>query len=210
MGRKLAAAIVGWAVCSAQDTAPIRVDVRLINISFSARDTRGAFVANLTKDDFEVLDDGVPQAISFFARSSDLPLTLGLLADVSGSQEHFIKRHEKDLQTFLKNVLTDRDQAFLLCFGNRLRLVSDFTTAPKQLMDALKEFDHHRMRDIPEVGPPELRTQGTAFYDALYHATAAKLAKTDSGRRAIVMFSDGEDNSSAHHMLDTIEAAQTE
>src|SRR6267378_4237282 len=195
--------------CFAQDPPAIRVDVRLVNVTFSVRNTKGALVTNLTKDDFEVLDDGVPQTISFFARSSDLPLTLGLIVDMSDSQEHFMKQHRHDLQEFLKDVLTPRDRAFLICFANHLRVASDFSASPAELMDGLKRFEHESGR-MPEIGPPDVRVLGTAFYDALYYSATEKLAKAEGARKAILMFSDGEDNSSAHHMLDAIEAAQNE
>jgi Ca-activated chloride channel family protein len=109
----------------------IRVDVHLVNVGFSVRDSQGNLVTNLTRDDVEVFEDGAPQKISFFARSSDVPLKLGLLMDVSGSQDSFVKPHSKDLQTFLKSVLGPKDQAFMLCFGNHLRLASDFSGSPK-------------------------------------------------------------------------------
>ena len=195
--------------CFAQEPPPIHVDVRLVNVTFSVRDAQGALVLNLTKDDFDVLDDGVPQTISFFARSADLPLTLGLIVDMSDSQEHFMKQHRRDLQEFLKNVLTPRDRAFLICFGNRLRLASDFSASATDLMDGLKLFDHDSGHMV-EIGPPDIRVLGTAFYDALYYSTTEKLAKAEGARKAIIMFSDGEDNSSAHHMLDAIESAQNE
>ena len=195
--------------CFAQEPPAIRVDVRLVNVTFSVRDTRGALVTNLTKDDFEVLDDGVPQTIAFFARSADLPLTLGLIVDMSDSQEHFMKQHRHDLQEFLKDVLTPRDRAFLICFGNHLRVASDFSASAAELMDGLKRFEHESGR-MPEIGPPDVRVLGTAFYDALYYSTTEKLSTSEGARKAIVMFSDGEDNSSAHHMLDAIEAAQNE
>ena len=85
----------------------------------------------LTKDDFEVLDDDQPQPISFFARGEDLPLSLGLIVDASGSQEHFVKQHHHDLRLFLKNVLTPRDRAFVIRFGNHLRLASDLSSAAR-------------------------------------------------------------------------------
>jgi Ca-activated chloride channel homolog len=191
----------------AGDLPRIRVDVNLVNLAFTVRDARGALAADLGKDDFEVLEDGVPQRVSFFARSLDMPLWMALIADVSGSQEHFIKRHRHDLQAFLKDVLSPRDRALLVCFGNHLRLVSDFSSSGQTLMDALERFDHGGGH-FPEIGPREDRELGTAFYDALYYAVTERLAKVEGGRRAIVVFSDGEDNSSAHHMLDAIEAAQ--
>jgi Ca-activated chloride channel homolog len=194
-------------VSFAQELNAIRVNVRLVNVAFTVRDAQGKLVINLTKDDFEVFDDGQAQPISFFARGEDLPLTLGLIVDFSGSQEHFVKQHQHDLGVFLKDVLSARDRAFLICFGNHLRLASDFSASGSELIDGLKKLEK---REVPEIGPREYRTAGTAFYDAIYHATTLKLAQVDQGRRALIIFSDGEDNSSAHNMMDTIEAAQSE
>lgn len=193
----------------AQDSLAIRVTVPLVNVAFTVRDANGKVVTDLTKDDFAVMDDGVPQPIAFFARSVDLPLKLGLIADMSGSQEPFVKSHEHDLRTFLKEVLSPQDRAFLVCFGNHLRLASDFSASGSELTDGLKRFDK-KSQDMRELGPPERRVQGTAFYDAMYYAITEKLAHLENGRKALIVFSDGEDNSSAHHMLDAIESAQAE
>ena len=203
--------LAGASCCLAQEDPRIRVDVSLVNVSFTVRDAAGTLVPNLAKDDVEVFDDGVPQTISFFARSADLPLSLGLVVDGSGSQEHSIRRHRRDLETFLKNVLQPRDQAFVLCFGNHLRLAGDFSPSPKYLLDGLAAFDHERERaKMPELGPIEYRELGTAFYDAIYYAVKLKLAAAETGRKALIVFSDGEDNSSAHHLLDAIEIAQSQ
>jgi Ca-activated chloride channel family protein len=185
-------------------------DVHLVNVGFSVRDSQGKLVTGLTQNDFEVLEDGVPQKIAFFARSQDVPLTLGLLVDLSGSQGSFLKPHERDLRIFLRAALTPQDRAFLVCFGNHLRLVAGYSTPGRDLADALAGYDHVKDASAyPELGPKEIRTAGTAFYDAIYYASVQMLASAEEGRKAIVVFSDGEDNSSAHHMLDAIEAAQT-
>jgi Ca-activated chloride channel family protein len=187
----------------------IRVDVNLVNVGFSVRDDRGNLVTGLTQDDVEITEDGVPQRISFFARSTDVPLNLGLIMDISGSQQSFIRPHHRDLQSFLKTVLSDRDKAFLVAFANRVTLVCDYTRSARELVDSLSAFEHEKNRgEYPIVGPPEIRILGTAFYDALYHASTVMMQNIDRGRRALIVFSDGEDNSSAHHMLDAIEAAQ--
>lgn len=80
------------------------------------------------------------------------------------------------------------------------------------MIDGLQQVEGHKKheRDIPELGPSAHREGGTAFYDALYYATTLKLAHVDQGRSALIIFSDGEDNSSAHNMMDTVEAAQAE
>ena len=225
-------AVGGLAPGNSQEVQ-FRSDVHLVNVGFSVRDTQGKLITGLTQDDFEVAEDGVPQKIAFFAHSADVPLKLGLIMDVSGSQGAFVKAHLKDLETFLKSVLGRDDRAFLVCFGNRIRLVRDFDSSPGDLVDGLRHFQQAG-RDIrfnfgrnskknrrqpvsepdpplfPEMGPPELRFAGTAFYDSIFHSIGEKLSgeSQDRSRRALIIFSDGEDNSSAHHMMDAIEIAQ--
>jgi len=195
-------------IAAAQEATPIRAHVNLVNISFVARDARGALIDMLKQEDVEVLEDSVPQKISVFAKSMDVPLTLGLIVDVSGSQEHFSKKHEKDLEVFLKRVLGPKDRVFLLCFGNHLRLVSDFTQSGSEVIERLKEYEKRTER-FPEIGPKEDRDLGTAFYDSIYYSVQEKL-RNEAGRRALLIFSDGEDNSSSNDMMTTIEAAQAE
>jgi len=200
----LAATSLLFSAVQAQE--PIKVHVNLVNVAFTARDANGGLIENLTKDDVELSEDTVPQKIEFFTKSTDLPLTLALIMDVSGSQEHFEKKHEKDLEVFLKEVLGPKDRAFMVCFGNHLRLVSDYTNSPKEILSAFHDFDKSK-RHFPEIGPQEERELGTAFYDSIFYSVNEKLAEA-GGRQAILMFSDGEDNSSSHNMMAAIEAAQ--
>jgi len=206
----LCMALLSQLVCgfprSGEAQNQIRVDVDLVNVAFTARDSNGALLGNLTRDDVELYEDAVPQKIEFFAKSTDLPLTLALIMDVSGSQEHFEKKHHKDLQIFLQEVLGSRDRAFMVGFGNHLRLVSDYTNSPDAILQNFLEFDKGKRR-FPEIGPEEERDLGTAFYDSIYYSVTEKLERAGS-RQAILMFSDGEDNSSSHNMMQAIEAAQ--
>ena len=120
-----------------------------------------------------------------------------------------MRAHQKDLKVFLDKALSQRDRAFLLCFASHPRLITDYTSSGKQLVDALEGYmGAHNKLDYPLLGPPELRS-GTAFYDAIYHASNQMFQKVERGRKALIVFSDGEDNTSAHHMLETIELAQT-
>ncbi len=190
------------------------VAVNLVNVAFSVRDARGGLVENLAKEDVEVFEDAVPQKISFFAKSTDVPLTLGLIVDVSGSQDHFSKQHEHDLEVFLKEVLGPRDRAFLVTFANHIRVISDFSPSGPEIIERMQEYrardkgkDKKKHAEFPELGPPESRDLGTAFYDSIYYAVTEKLPR-ESGRRALLVFSDGEDNSSSHNMMTTIETAQ--
>jgi Ca-activated chloride channel family protein len=207
LGVLTASVILGSALLHAQ-SAQIQVKVNLVNVAFVARDERGALVDNLTKDDVEILEDAVPQTISYFARSVDVPLTLGLVVDASGSQDHFSKQHQKDLEVFFKDVLGPKDRVFLVGFGNHIRMVSDFSASGATLLDDWKRYEKSTGR-FPEIGPQESRDLGTAFYDSIYYSITEKLAR-ENGRRAILLFSDGEDNSSSHDMMTTIETAQSE
>src|SRR5690242_9832068 len=187
----------------------IKVKVNLVGVSFVARDARGALVDNLTQDDLQVFEDATPQTIAHFAKSADVPLTLGLIVDASGSQDHFSKQHQNDLEVFFKDVLGPQDRVFLVGFGNHIRLVSDYSSSGNGLLDAWKAYQKSTGR-FPEIGPVgENRDLGTAFYDSIFYSVTEKLAK-ENGRRALLLFSDGEDNSSSHNMMTTIETAQAE
>jgi Ca-activated chloride channel family protein len=195
-------------VAPSRSQEPIRVKVNLVSVAFVARDANGALVNNLTQDDVDVIEDAVPQKIAFFSRSADVPLTLGLVVDASGSQDHFSKQHKNDLEVFFKDVLGPKDRVFLVGFGNHIRLVSDFSQSGGDLLEQWKQYQKSTGR-FPELGPREDRDLGTAFYDSIFYSVTEKLAQ-ENGRRAILLFSDGEDNSSSHNMMTAIETAQSE
>jgi Ca-activated chloride channel homolog len=201
-------AVLALAVANGRGQEPIRVKVNLVSVAFVARDARGALVDNLTQDDVDVVEDAVPQKIAFFSRSADVPLTLGLVVDASGSQDHFSKQHRNDLEVFFKDVLGPKDRVFLVGFGNHIRLVSDFSGAGSDFLDEWKAYQKSS-KHFPLLGPDDDRELGTAFYDSIYYSVTEKLAR-ENGRRAILLFSDGEDNSSSHDMMAAIETAQAE
>ncbi len=175
MKRAIGLAVVGLVLLSSRSEAqkPIRVNVNLVNVAFTARNAQGALIDNLTKDDVDLFEDAVPQKIEFFAKSTDLPLTLALVMDASGSQEHFEKKHEKDLEIFLKEVLGPKDRTFMVCFGNHLRLVSDYTNSTDQILARFHDFQKGKWH-FPEIGPKEERDLGTAFYDSIYYSVTEK------------------------------------
>ncbi len=192
---------------SGQAVTTIQVETHLIDTAVSVHDGDGRVVSGLSQNDFTVVEDGVPQKIRFFAHDNELPLSIGLIIDESGSQEKFVKEHEKDIEAFLRQVLEPSDQAFAVCFGNHLRLVSDSTSSTSAIMDGIRSFDKGGT-DFPEIGPKEERELGTALYDAVYFGITEKLANIHKTRKVLVVFSDGEENSSEHDLLDAIEAAQ--
>jgi Ca-activated chloride channel homolog len=210
--------VVAGGICLAQQ--PIRVRTNLVNIGFTARNPQGALVDTLTENDISVFEDGVQQKIAYLKRSVDAPLTLGLIVDTSGSQESEAKRHKHDIELFLKSVLGPKDRVFLVFFENRIRLISDYSQSGDELMERWDEFhgDEKKVNkkdksakkepEFPDLGPNEKRLLGTAFYDSIYYSVSEKLAQ-ETGRRALLIFSDGEDNSSSHDMMSAIEAAQS-
>ena len=192
----------------AQDVFTYKTETHLINTAISVHDSAEGLVKGLTQEDFTIVEDGVPQTVRFFAHDGQLPLSIGLMIDASGSQEKFTKAHEKDINSFLVKVLEAKDEAFAVCFGNHLRLVRDFSSSPQSISDAIRDFDKGS-RDFPEIGPEESRDLGTALYDAVYFGTVEKLLKRPESRKVLLIMSDGEENSSEHDLLDAIEAAQT-
>ena len=196
---------------SAQDfsTEPIKVDVNLVNVAFIVHDSTGALARNLTKDDIEVFEDGVKQDVKFFSRSGDLPLLLGLVVDGSSSQDKFVKQHRHDMETFVTDSITPRDRVLLIGFGDHIRVACDFTSSASDLIDALDRFQKGSGRNFPELDPDKTRVDGTALFDAVYLTAVEKLKPIPGERKALILFSDGEDNSSAHDLMDAIEAAQS-
>ncbi len=193
----------------ASDQEPvIRMDVALVNVTCSVRNRNGGLVGNLTKDDFEVREDGKPQTIKYFAREVDLPLTLGLLVDVSRSQERLIEVEKDAAMSFFQQVLRPKDLAFLMSFGSEAELLQDFTNSPRLLragLDGLKVNS-----DVSGVHPGPVPTvyhpRGTVLFDAVYLAAREQL-KNQVGRKAIVLITDGVDQGSRVKLEEALRAA---
>src|SRR6266542_4066751 len=119
-------------------TPSIKVDVDVVNVLCSVRNKAGGLVGNLSKDDFTLLEDGKPQTIKYFARETDIPLTIGLLIDISGSQARLIEDERRAAYEFFSQVLRKKDMAFLISFGPECELLQDFTNSPRLLQSALE------------------------------------------------------------------------
>jgi Ca-activated chloride channel family protein len=180
--KRIVGVLLLGALCLGQETPHFRTEVNLINVTALVRDAGGKLLTDLQKSDFEILEDGLPRTIQFFARQRQLPLSLALIVDVSGSQDKFLKQHNRDVEEFPKIVLGPADQAVAVCFGNHLRLVSDATSSVEEVMNGLRSFVKGDRR-FPEIGPTkEDRDLGTALYDALYFTTKEKLKETEERR----------------------------
>src|SRR3954452_12021203 len=121
--------------------ATIRVDVDLVNILFTVKAKKGgALIPNLEKNDFKVYEDGKQQTIQRFSRETDLPLTLGLLIDISASQERLIDIERQAASQFFSSVIRKKDEAFLISFGKDTELLQDYTNSSRALTRALEDL----------------------------------------------------------------------
>jgi VWFA-related protein len=203
--------------------------VSVVNVLASVRDKQGHVVSDLNKDDFALTENGVPQTIGYFSRQSDLPLTLGLLVDTSLSQRRVLEDEKSASHSFISRVLReDRDRTFLIHFDQDTELLQDFTSS-RTVLD--KALDKVQIAEVPRLvrrgpnggagGPPRpdndryptaqgsagRRNAGTVLYDAIYLA-ADDLLRHETGRKAIVVLTDGVDNGSKVSLHTAIEAAQ--
>jgi VWFA-related protein len=189
--------------------APIKVDVDVVNVLASVRDKRGGLVGNLEKNDFTVLEDGKQQTIKYFTRETDVPLTIGLLIDVSASQRNLIGIERNAATEFFSKVLRKQDEAFLISFGEEAELLQDYTSSPRLLEEGM---NHLRVSSgVGGIGPGPVPTagqpRGTVLYDAVYLAASEKL-RSEVGRKVLILITDGVDEGSRLTRDQGVEAAQ--
>ncbi len=204
---------------SAQDTEKsdetIRTNVNVVGVFFNVKDKHGALIPNQTKDDFEVSEDGKPQTIKYFTAESNLPLTLGILIDTSGSQLRVLDMEKEVGGAFLKQILTDKDEAYVMDFDVESELVQDYTRDVHRLQAALNKVKINSGvssggSGIPGLGQgpvPVHNAPGTVLYDAVYLSAHDMLSK-EVGRKAMILLTDGEDQGSKLKIKDAMEAAQ--
>jgi VWFA-related protein len=189
--------------------ATFKVTTNLVNLYFVVRDKRGALIPNLTKNDCTIYEDNVQQTTKNFAAQTDLPLTLGLLLDTSLSQQRVLPMEQQTGDAFLKRVMRPRDEAFLVSFDVNVDLMADFTSSPSEIKRAMDKAQinssaaNYANGTVPSIGRPK----GTLLYDAVYLASHDKLAQ-ESGRKALILLTDGQDEGSQKDLKSAIESAQ--
>jgi VWFA-related protein len=194
-------------------TETLKVNVNVVQLFFNVKDKHGALIPNLTKSDFEIAEDGKPQTVKYFAAESNLPLTIGMMIDASGSQRNVIDMEKEVGGAFLKQILTDKDEAFVISFDITVDLLQDFTRDVRRLQTALNKAKvnvDYTSGGIPGMGGGPVPTQnapGTLLYDAVYLSSHDMLAK-EVGRKAMILLTDGQDEGSRLKLRDAIEAAQ--
>jgi len=207
--RILTILILGTLLLAQDQPTTLKVDVDVVSILASVRDKKNALIPGLQKEDFTVLEDGKPQTIKYFTKETDLPLTIGLLVDVSRSQENLIDIERRAASQFFSQVLRKKDLAFLMSFGEESELLQDYTGSPRLLTDGLGQLRVSGGAGGIHPGPvPTISQQrGTVLFDAIYLAATEKL-KGEVGRKVIVVITDGVDQGSKLNRSQAIEAAQ--
>ena len=199
-----------------QSVETLKVNVEVVQLFFNVKDKHGALIPNLTKENFDLFEDGQPQTIKYFKAESDLPLTLGILIDSSGSQMRVLDMEKTVGGSFLENTLRPKDEAFVISFDVDINLLQDFTNSISRLKHALNEAKINTGGVSCSGGPigpqgpipcSSTGPRGTALYDAVYLASHDELSH-EVGRKAMILLTDGQDEGSRLKIKDAIEAAQ--
>src|SRR5580704_2638120 len=192
----------------------IPVDVKVVTLPVTARDKKGKIVRDLTKDDFELQEDGKPQSIRYFSQETNLPLTVGLLVDTSMSERDNIDRERSASRSFLDQMINRPvDRAFVIHFDREIELLQDLTSDHAKLEKAVGLIETQQSVESTPANDQGSgshrggRGGGTKLYDAIFLA-CDEITKKQTGRKAIVVLTDGEDRGSQETVNSAIEAAQ--
>jgi VWFA-related protein len=186
----------------------LRVDVDLVNLYCTVKDARGALVTDLGEQEFEVWEDGRKQKLRYFARETNRPLTLGLLMDTSGSQAAVLAAEKDIAAQFLRRVLRTSDLAMLMTFDVNVDLLQDFTSDAGRMERALRRAQINAPGSPVNPGPlPPSGPAGTRLFDAVYLGAKDKLGP-ETGRKALLVISDGLDRGSKVNIQQALAAAQ--
>jgi Ca-activated chloride channel family protein len=177
---------------STDDQTTLRVRVDLVNVLFTVMDGSGRLITNLNKEDFVIEEDGKKQEIAYFSKEVSLPLTMAILIDTSPSVEPILGLETQTATEFLQSVLRKEDLALIMNFDRSVSLIQDFTSDIRRLNKAIQSV---------AIG------SGTSVHDAVFLACDEKL-KQETGRKAIILISDGGDTTSKLKIKEAIESAQ--
>lgn len=194
----------------------LKINVNVVQLFFNVKDKKGGLIPDLTKDHFQILEDGKPQTIKYFSAESNLPLTLGILIDSSASQERVLGMEQEVGGSFLTQILRPKDLAFVIDFNIGVSLLQDFTSSASRLKAALNSVrinsgGQSSLPGVPGMGGGPVPTsgvpKGTLLYDAVYLGSHDEMAQ-QVDRKAMILLTDGEDQGSQYRIKDAIEAAQ--
>jgi Ca-activated chloride channel family protein len=192
-----------------QDEQTLKLGTQLVTVPFNVTDKRNSYINNLSKDDIEILEDSKPQQVFSFERQTDLPITIAMLIDISGSQQWTLSEEVSTGKTFFRRVLRPKkDLAAVVTFEHESVLVQDLTSDLDRLTRALDDVRiPAEVLTVRRGGTPPINNSGvgsTALYDSVY-SVSSDLLRREAGRRVIILVTDGEDTSSSIKLRDAIE-----
>jgi VWFA-related protein len=193
-----------------ESSGTLKVQTNLVNVFVTARDKKNGVITDLKQDDFKVYEDGVEQKVAYFSKDMDLPITLAILLDTSGSMGNILGAEQDAASRFVRTVMRKKDEASVISFDFDVNLLADFTEDPSVLDRAIHRAQISAASSGGVVTPgtiPQGNNGGTNLYDAVYLACHDELA-SEAGRKAVVVLSDAEDTGSKLSLNDSIEAAQ--
>ena len=189
----------------------IKAEVSLVNLFATVRDKNKRIVSDLKEDNFKIYEDNHEEKISFFSKEMNLPITLGLLLDTSGSEQFMLGAIQDAGARFMHRVLKKGDEAMVISFDTDVDLLADFTDDRSILDRAINKARINTPGGGYIAGNPGpvggQNMVGTALYDAIYLACGDKL-NGEAGRKAIIVVSDAEDEGSRIKLDEAIESAQ--
>ena len=203
-----------------QSKSKISTEVKLVTVYAAVRDKHGKIIPNLNQSDFALQEDARPQTIKYFARESNLPLTLGLLVDTSLSQRRVLDQEKSASYSFFDHTLReDKDKAFLIHFDREVELLQDLTASREKLRAGLEQLDTPSFSNTSGGGGSGggggggsgrghgHGGGGTLLYDSIYLASN-ELMKKQQGRKALIILTDGVDHGSKESLNTAIASAQ--
>ena len=193
-----------------EDDQEIKLGAQLVTVPFNVTDKKNRYINDLTKDDLELSEDGKLQQLFSFERQTDLPITIAMLIDISGSQEYTLPAEKAAGQRFLRKVLRpNKDIAAIVTFEHESVLVQDLTSNAEKLQQAIDDvrISVSNVSTGTVGGTPPIINSGagsTSMYDSIY-SVSSDLLRREAGRRVIILITDGHDTSSSVKLRDAIE-----
>jgi len=196
-----------------QDEPTIKFGTKLVNVLFSVQDKQNRYFNDLKQEDVQILENGQPQDIFTFKRELDLPLTMAILVDVSGSEQFMLPQLKDSGGRFVDSVVRpNKDTVAVIKFEGEATVMQELTSNPKRVRKALEDIAFIAAPPVSVYGgstPPingGSRQGGTSLYDSVI-ATSADLLAKEPGRKTIIVLTDGEDTTSRMKLDEAINEA---
>jgi VWFA-related protein len=183
-----------------------KVQTEVVNVYAVVKDRKGRLVPDLTRNDFELTEDGTPQQIRYFARDTRTPLTMCIMIDTSPSQGRVLATEQRQAEAFLQEVMQPKDLASVLHFDVQVELLQDFTASLPMLSRAVDETVINGGGQGPMPSTFPVTGGATHLYDAVWLASN-DLMKNEVGRKVMILLTDGQDQGSSETLNGALQAA---